>query len=414
MGYLIIGNGISGIQASLYIRKYDTDTNITIITDEDYPFYSRPLIVDVMVGKREADETIIMDENFYKANNFSLLKGTRVKKIDPKDRYVETTQGKIGFKSLLIATGAKPKKIDKNKDGVFYLRQLKDAEKIRNYLKKVKKAIVYGGGPVGIKAAYSLISVGLPVSIVVSSPRIFSRVFDKKASDFLQGIFEKHGAKFYLETEIDDLIWQKGMKGVVTNRGDKISGEILIVGKGVRADTEIAYNAGIDVNEGILVDDKMETNIEGIYAAGDAAEAKTKVTVTSKDADGKGVVSLWHIGAEQGKIAGINMAGLNRLYDGSVGSNSVEYFGIKAISMGITEGKGYSESVYEDSNQYRKLLFNGDRIIGAVLVGNIQGAGIILDAIKKGTPPDVWDKDFISANCRWLADEYNISMEVLF
>ncbi|HRV22223.1 MAG TPA: FAD-dependent oxidoreductase [Syntrophorhabdaceae bacterium] len=408
MDYIILGNGIAGIQGALNIRRYDREGDITIITDEEYGFYSRPMITDIMTGKRRPEEIILMGEEGYRAFGFKFMKGLSIKRIDLEKRCLYSSQDRIKFHRLLIATGARPKRIKKHRDGVYYLRSIKDALDIKRQLKNTKKAIVYGGGPVGIKAAYALLSWGMPVSIVVTSPQIMSRVFDKKTASVFQRLFEENGARFYLGSSIEDLVWQKGLKGVVTDRGDYIDGGILIVGKGVVSHTEIAEDAGISVNEGIIVNDMMETSEDGIYAAGDVAE-----TNTGPGNKGR-VFALWHTGAEQGKVAGANMAGEKKIYSGSVSSNSVEYFGMKAISMGTMEGEGLKEEIYEDKDGYRRFMFRDELLVGAILVGNIQGAGILLNAIKKGTPRSIWERDFLSSHWPCLSIHPNITMEVLF
>lgn len=408
MEYIILGNGIAGIQGALNIRRYNREVNITIITDEEYGFYSRPMITDVMTGKRQVDEIILMKEEAYRAFGFRFIKGLRIEGINIKKRHLFSSRGAIPFDRLLIATGSRPKRMEKDRDSVYYLRTIKDALDIKRQLKKTKKAIVYGGGPIGIKAAYALLSWGMPVNIVVSSPKIMSRVFDKKTASMFQHIFEGNGARFYLGRSIEDLVWHKGLKGVITDRGEYIDGGILIVGKGVYSDTEIAKEAGISVNEGIIVNNMMDTSEDGIYAAGDVAEVETEAGNKGK------VLSLWHTGAEQGKVAGANMTGAKRVYNGFVSSNSVEYFGIKAISMGTIEGEGLKEEIYEDKNEYRRFVFRDEHLVGAILAGNIQGAGILLNAIKKETPRSIWEEDFLTCHWPGLWAHSNITMEVLF
>jgi nitrite reductase (NADH) large subunit len=386
--YLIIGNGVSGMHGAYFIRKLDRKGNITILTNEATPFYSRPLIIDVMTGKKRKDDLILLDEKKHNIYGFDLKKDVTVFHIDTKKRQAGTSVGDVKYEKLLIATGALPKKTNFERDGIFYLRTADDAERIGRYLKKVKKAIVYGGGPIGIKTVYGLLSIGIHVDVIVSSSHILSRALDRKASICFQEIFEKNGVSFYCNREIKDIIWKRGLKGIVTNRGEEIPGDIVITGKGVKPDIGIAQNAGIMTDKGIIVDDTMRTNIDNIFAAGDAAQASSAESGEQRveNRGEKKVVSLWHVGASQGKTAGYNMAGQSRIYEGSVSSNSVEYFGVKCISMGIVEGEGYEEIVFEEGRIYKKYLFNGETLVGAVLLDNIEGAGLLLNAIRTGIP----------------------------
>jgi nitrite reductase (NADH) large subunit len=378
MNYLIIGNGVSGIHGAVSVRHYDKEGSILIITDETIPFYSRPLITEVMAGRKRACELVLFPEEAYLAQGIRLLKGLRVKKIRPAEGYLLTGEGKLNFDRLLVATGAEPKKGDLSGKGVFYLRTTEDAEQVRDSLGRAKSAIVYGGGPIGIKAAYALLSAGIPVSVIVSSGYILSRVLDRKASLRFQHLFENRGAEFYFNSEIDEVWGKKAFRGVVTNRGVRVAGDVLIIAKGVRPNVDLASEAGIATMDGILVDDHMETSVKGVYASGDAAEAPLAGSPS------QGIVSLWQVGANQGKIAGQNMAGCDRRYEGSLSSNSLQYFGLKAISMGSLGGNGYEEVIYEDKVKYRKYIFQEMRLAGAIFVGDITDAGVFLRAIREG------------------------------
>ena len=431
--YLIIGNGVAGIYCALNIRMRDREGEITIITNEDYPFYSRPLITDVMTGKKRAGDIVLLPENGYKRYGFTLMKGVQVKKMVFKEHCVTTTAGEQGFDRLVVATGAVPKKVPFEGEGIFSVRTLEDAERIRSYLPKVKEAIVFGGGPIGIKTAYALLTAGIPVNIIISSSHMLSQVLDERSSQYLQALFERNGARFWFNSDIKEIVRRKkGLKGIVTDKGETVAGDMLIVGKGVSPNLDIVRDAGIHIDKGILVDDYMETNCEGVYAAGDVAQAKVITSSRQQSADnlspcshcepagrgnpsrsprrfaprddnkggtprpsplkpngssgGRDVLSLWPVGAEQGKIAGQNMTGEKRVYGGGVGSNSIEYFGLKAISMGITRGDGCEAILFEQNGIYRRYLFNGERLVGAVLLGDISDAGVLLHAIKQALP----------------------------
>ncbi len=379
MTYVIIGNGTAGIAAALSLRKHDKEGRIIILSDEEMPYYSRPLIVDVMTGKRSRNDLILLSPEEYLLQGLELRKPVTVKQLSISAKEVETSAGPISYDKLLIASGATPKGLPFGGSGVFYLRSVDDAEAIHQALRTgAKRVLIYGAGPVGVKAACALVEARVPVSFVVTSQRILSRVFDQKAALHFQRLFEARGVRFHMGRQVNSVIRKRGFRGIITDKGEEIAGDLLIAGKGVLPHVTFAAHAGIQADEGIFVNDRMETSAEGVYAAGDAARAPM-AGGTEKE-----VTAIWPLAQAQGKVAGANMAGQAREYAGSVGSNSLECFGTRAISLGVVEGEGFEETVVEDEDLYRKYVFDGERLVGAVLVNNIQGAGILLDAVRKG------------------------------
>ena len=401
---VVIGNGAAGVSAALSIRRHDRESRVIILSDEEWPYYSRPLVVDVMTGKRSREEVTLLHEEEYRLQGLDLRKPVTVKGLDPQGKAVLTSAGTIPYDKLLIASGARPQTLAMTGEGIFYLRTLNDAESIHGRLQRgVKRALIYGAGPVGIKAGCALMEAGIPVSFIVTSQRILSRVLDRKSADHFQRLFEQRGARFFTGRQVGRLIRRKGFKGVMTDKGDEIEGDLLIVGKGVIPDVGWSREAGIEAGEGILVNDRMETSIADIYAAGDVAQARIA------ESNGKAVTAIWPLATLQGKIAGTNMAGLTVEYAGSVGSNSLDCFGTRAISMGIVEGEGHDEMILEEGDSYRKYVFDGERLTGAVLLGNIRNAGVLLNAIRKGLK--------VRGNSAMFQAEKDMSnarMEVLF
>lgn len=388
MRYLIIGNGVAGFHCASTIRREDKTGALTVLTDEQAPFYSRPLIVDVMTGRRKEEEIFLATAEWYRRNGVSLISGVRVESVNVKKKEVVGRKGTWPYDRLLMATGSEPKGISLRGEGVFYLRTLADGARIRHHLPKVRRAIVYGGGPVGIKAAYTLLRAGLPVTVVVSSSRILSRVVDGEGSRRFQRLFEDQGATFLFGRDITGSLGRGRFTGVVTDKGEEIRGELLIVGKGVAPSISLAREAGIGCREGILVDDAMATDVEGVYGAGDVAEAPVAGEPAGDSLPGRvrrrAVVSLWHTGAAQGRTAGMSMAGKEGRYEGSVASNSLEYFGLPCISIGDVDVAGQESLVFEEGGAYRRFFFHGGRLAGAVLMGNTDGAGILLEAVRTG------------------------------
>jgi nitrite reductase (NADH) large subunit len=378
--YVIIGDGVAGVSAGLAIRKADPGGTITILSGDNRPFYSRPRIVDVMTGRRKEEEIILLSAAAHRLHGFDLSLGVNVEAIDAAGSAVVAEGKRIHYDRLLIATGAQPKMPFSDVPGMFPLRTVSDATAIRACLPGIKRAVVYGGGPIGMKAAHALLLEGLPVTIVVTSAQILSRVLDEKAARIVEDRFRMRGATFVFQREIVEAVVKDGLRAVITDKGEEIAGQLAIVAKGVRPDCGLARGTGITVDAGILVGEGMETTMSGIYAAGDVAQGPVAGTKR------KEVVSLWHVGALQGRIAGVRMAGGEASYEGAVSSNSMEFFGLKCISMGLLKADDCDEVIGEEGNTYSKYLFRGNELQGALLLGQIDEAGVILEALRKGTP----------------------------
>ena len=387
MNYVIIGNSASGIAAIEAIREYDGKNKITVISDEPYSNYSRPLI-SYFLGKKVSLESVsFQEEDFYKDNKVDLILNNKATKLDLKKKYVILADGrKISFDKLLITTGGAPIVPEikgRNFNGVFSFTTLSDAQKIEKYIKtnKVKKAVVLGGGLIGLKATEALIELKIKVTIVELADRILSATFDKKASGIIEAALEKIGCKSITNNTIAEIKGKNSkVKEVILKDKKKIPTELVIVAIGVKPNIELVKNRAINTNKGILVDNFMQTNIKDIYAAGDCCEAKDSLLNTNRP------IAIWPVAKRQGKIAGYNMAGLKREYEGSFAMNSVELCGIPTISVGEScpEKEGYQVLQYfaPEKSVYKKIVIKNKRIIGVIFVGDIERAGIYTSLIK--------------------------------
>ena len=387
MNYVIIGNSASGIAAIEAIREYDEKNKITVISDEPYSNYSRPLISYFLGNKVSLENISFQEKDFYKDNKVDLILNNKATKLDLKKKYVILAdRRKISFDKLLITTGGTPIVPEikgRNFNGVFSFTTLSDAQKIEKYIKtnKVKKAVVLGGGLIGLKATEALIELKIKVTIVELADRILSATFDKKASAIIEAALEKIGCKSITNNTIAEIKGKNSkVKEVILKDKKKIPTELVIVAIGVKPNIELVKNRAINTNKGILVDNFMQTNIKDIYAAGDCCEAKDSLLNTNRP------IAIWPVAKRQGKIAGYNMAGLKREYQGSFAMNSVELCGIPTISVGEScpEKEGYQVLEYfaPEKSIYKKIVIKNKRIIGVIFVGDIERAGIYTILIK--------------------------------
>ena len=388
---VIIGNGIAGFFAARTLRSLDPRRPITLLTHENELFYSRPLITQYLTGEMSRDDLTLSSHLFYEEKGIDLLKGVKVIKVDFKNQRLHLhNQKKIAYDQLLLATGGLPRSLERVRNrtrGIYFLRTLGDAEGMREVVKKSKNALVAGGGLVGIKIAHALHQIGLKTTVIVSSPHLFSRTLDAKAAKIFQSHLEEKGIRFFFNDEVTEVMERTSSKdqiwGVVTRQKRKIQGDFVVIGKGVRPNVDLFEGTSLLLKEGIAVNRQMKTNLKNVFAAGDAVEAPELLT-------GKGrLISIWPNASEQGKIAAFNMAGERRQYAGGLPMNAFELYGLSAITMGLIQppaGEDYEERIYESPDQkiYQKFVLKEDRVVGAIFLQQIQNAGVVLEALKKG------------------------------
>jgi len=385
MHYLIVGNCAAGINAIEGIRKLDKNGKITVVSNENFPAYCRSLITDYVAGTRQKDDILYREKDFYDKNEISLILGENVSGIDvPKSKVILQKGNSLPYDKLLIATGASPKLLGikgEEKYGVFGFRTLRDAEEIIKVGEKVGKAVVFGGGLIGLKAAYGMKKRGIRVQVMVKSPRVLSQVVDAEAAQIIGKWLQENGISIRTGIAPQEILGDGEAEEVILDNGKKIPARLVIVGKGVMCNTSVVKDSPIKTHWGILTDDFLQTNIEGIFAAGDVAETRDITT------GNRAINALWTSACEQGKIAGMNMVVKNKKYPGSIGANSADFFGLPFISVGLVrvKEKGYEELIISNPKKfkYKKVVLKGDRLVGFTTINNIENAGVYTALIRK-------------------------------
>jgi len=389
MRYVIIGNSAAAIGAIESIRKVDSENDILVISAERYMAYSRPLISELLAGETTPQKMLYRPPEFYKLNDVELMLGRKVVGLNLKAKRVILEDGEeIGYDKLLIATGSHPfvpPMEGTDLKGVHTFFTLDDALAVMEMARKVKQAVVIGGGFIGLKAAESLKERGIRVTVVELAQTVMSTALDESAARIVEEHMRSEGVRIITGNAVQKIYGVNSyVTGVELRDGTRIPCGLVIVSVGVRANSQFAKDAGIQVNRGIVVDDRMRTSAPDVYAAGDVAEGKDMLLGMLRG------LPLWPVAYRMGKAAGYNMAGVEYTYNGGFAMNSVSIFGLPIISMGITTpsgGDGFRVLIRADMDKkiYRKLVLRENRLVGVVFINSVDRAGIANGFIRDGT-----------------------------
>jgi len=376
--YLIIGNGVAGNAAAENIRKHDPEGKIAVFSRESRPFYYVPALPEYLAGAKAADQIIIHPQSWYDRHRIDLHLNTRITQIDPARKFVETDQGeRFPFDQLLLATGGNsfvPPMQGADSPGVFTLRTLADADRIKQAAAPAKTAVLIGGGLLGLEAGNGLRQMGLKVLVVEFFPRLLPRQLDAAGAAILQRQMEDMGFTFHLGAKTREIA--AGPDGLTVNleSGEQLKGDLVLISAGVRPDLSLAQALGLNIDKGVKVDDTMKTSRDGIYAAGDLIEHRGRF------------YGIWPAAMEQGAVAGAAMAGQAAKYEGTLPSNVLKVAGVDLVAAGDIDADGkLTAVVHTDSAKkiYRKLVVRDNLLVGAILLGDIRGSAEIQAAIGR-------------------------------
>jgi len=374
--YLIIGNGVAGTTAAENIRKQDGDGKITIMTDEDLPFYYRIRLNEYLAGEITEKDLISKSEQWYKDNNIVLKLGERIVKAESSEKIVLSEKNqKNSYDRLLIATGSHsfiPPIKGSEKNGVFALRTIQDVNDISAWASNIEEVVLIGGGLLGLEAGNALRKLGKKVMVVEFFPRLLPRQLDVDGAKRLQNTMEGMGFSFRLGAKTQEIMGDDKVESVLLEGGEKLTAEMVIISAGVRPNMELADSLGLDHEKGIKVDEYLKTNKPDIYAAGDVAEFK-------------GIpYGIWPAAMEQGKIAGTNMAGGDMVYKGTTMANTLKVVGIDLASAGDIDAENKLESkTVMDEKIYKKIVLENDQIIGCIMLGDTKGFNKVTKAMSE-------------------------------
>jgi nitrite reductase (NADH) large subunit len=370
MHVVIVGSGVAGVTAARTIRENDPKANISVYTNENHLYYPHPRLYAVLSGEAKPREIYMFSEEWYEKRRIKVHLNKKVLGIETarKELLLEG-RSRVKYDKLLLANGAHPfvppiKGVEKT--GVFSLRSIKDALTIKEYTKKTRKAIIIGGGLLGLEFAASLRKLGQQVEVVEIFPRLLPRQLDQDGATILKDRIERRGINIVLGVKTEEILGKKMVSGILLNNGKEFSGNLVLISAGVRSNTDLAVEAGIRVDKGVVVDEYLQTSVNDVYAAGDVAEFEGRVY---------GIIP---VAMEQAKIAAINMLEKEKqVYKGTIPSNTLKIVGVELTSMGLVnpEGSQYEEikKIDKEKGVYKKIVFEQGKIVGAIILGDKKG-----------------------------------------
>ncbi|KKB34920.1 nitrite reductase large subunit NirB [Bacillus thermotolerans] len=372
---VLIGNGMAGIRCLEEILDMNPELfDITVFGKEPHVNYNRILLSGVLQGDHSFEDIILNDREWYAANSIRLFTGETVVKIDTETKSVKSDKNReVSYDKLIIATGSVPFILPvpgADKEGIMAFRTIEDCQEMLEVSKRYKKAAIIGGGLLGLEAARGLLNLGMEVKVVHLSDCLMERQLDRTASKMLEKELERQGMQFLLEKETDSILGDRRVEGVRFKDGTEIEADIVVMAAGVRPNVQIAKGSRIETNRAILVDDYLETNVPGVYAVGECAEHQGMVY---------GLVKPLY---EQAQVLAKHICGIEgEAYKGSVLSTQLKISGVDVFSAGrFVEDERTQAVILQDDihSVYKKLLFEGNRLAGALLFGDTSSGQKLL------------------------------------
>ena len=377
-----IGNGMAGIRTLEELLKLDSDSyDITVFGAEPHNNYNRILLSPVLAGEKKFTDIILNDDNWYVENNITLHKGHTVTEINRIKRLVITKSGEfVPYDRLLIATGSNAFIIPvpgHQLKGVVGFRDVKDVDVMLEYAARGGHAVVIGGGLLGLEAANGLMKQGMTVSVVHVTDALMNNQLDATAASLLQSELEKRGVQFLMSAQTETILGEESVTGVRFKDGREVAANLVVMAVGIRPNIELAKQANLYCERGIVVSDTLQSYDPRIYAVGECAQHRGQAY---------GLVAPLF---EQAKVCANHLAkyGIAR-YEGSVTSTKLKVTGIDLFSAGNFLGTEHSEEIiFKDAqrNIYKKLVIEDNRIKGAVMYGDTMDGSWYFQLMRDAT-----------------------------
>ena len=378
--YVILGNGAAGLNAAKAIRERDQTGSSTLVSNDTAPSYHRPRLTKSLLADLTAEQIAVEDTQWYEENRIAQLLGKTAVRIDTANRTVLLSdESTLPFTRLIYALGSEcfiPPIPGADRGNVIAIRRIDDVKKVSDALPSSSRAVVIGGGVLGLEAAWELRKAGLSVVVLEAAPVLMGRQLDETSGSILREIAENHGISIQTGVSVEEIEGDERVSAVRLASGTRLDADLVIISAGVRANTALAALAGIDTERAVLVNEHMETSCAGIYACGDCAQFR-------------GVnLAVWPQAVEEGKIAGANAAGEALSYAGV--SPALTFNGMNtSLYAAGDNGKNpnllYKTVEFKDmgKEQYRKYYFLNNRLCGVILIGDLSRMAQAASALER-------------------------------
>ena len=425
MKVVIIGNNVAGTFTAQNIRSLNEDVEIEILTLEKYPYYTRVKLPELISEKVTIEDLIVFKEAWYKDKNLNLQLNKKVNKVNPSNKTIQVEGEKhpIVYDKLVLALGSTPNippiknavEMKDEKKGVFTLRSIDDALEMKEYIKSegVKKAIIIGGGLLGLELANQIKECNLDTTVVEFFPRLLPRQLDEECGGMVKEEIESRGIKVVLDAITEEILGNSRVTGIKLKGGKKFDAGIVLIQAGIRPIIDLANEANIQTNRGIIVNEFLETSEKDTYAVGDCIEYKNQIW---------GIIPAC---MEQSKIVAASVLGLKKVdYKGTTPKSTLKIVGLELTSIGIIdptkeEGGGWEILKKADKKDccYQKLILKEGKLKGAILFGENKAISFVYNKMEQEVTKEELRTllelyIFICFNCGKEYDE--AKMNVLF
>lgn len=379
MKIVIIGAGPAGVSVAETLRAHDKGIELVMLSSEPYPPYSPPAMVDHFLTGSNAH--LWRDPDWPEQTTVDYRNGVEVTAIQPDAHTIQLKDGsKLNYDRLVLATGGSLYAPLEGADlpGIYNFKSLSAAEALVNKVKsgEASSAIVVGAGFIGMEIALLLRKLGIAVTQIEMLDQVMSAMLDPETAGVAQAMLGQHGVDLRLNTKASAFVGKDQAKGIQLESGEVLQADLLIAATGIKPNLKLLEGSGVAHRWGITVDENLHTNIEGIYAAGDAVETADRLTGETY------VHAIFPNAVDQGRIVGLNLAGIDTTYEGADRMNSLKHLGLPIMAVGLKSGNEVLQA--RQNGHMRTIYLQDNRVVGFQLIGDIKAAGILRALMNRG------------------------------